>query len=61
MERNRAFFFEELRKAQEQANLSAEEADAVVQEALHAIRSAKLRRELLSVDRQGASRDDSDI
>lgn len=39
--KNRAFFFEELRKAQEQADLSAEEADAVAQEAVQAIRSAK--------------------
>ncbi len=43
MEKNRAFFFEELRKAQEQADLSAEEADTIAQAAIQAVRSAKVK------------------
>lgn len=39
--KNRALFFEKLRTAQEQADLSPEEADTVTQEAIQAIRAAK--------------------
>lgn len=41
--KHRALFFEELRNAQEQANLTPEEADAVTQEAIQAVRSKKVK------------------
>lgn len=41
--KNRTLFFEELRNAQEQANLTPEEADAVTQEAIGAVRSKKVK------------------
>lgn len=41
--KNRALFFEELRNAQERADLTPEEADAVTQEAIQAVRAKKVQ------------------